>query len=99
MDRIYSVDEIAEVLKPVFFEFGVKKAVLFGSYASGNPTKKSDIDILVDSGLKGMAFFGLLNDVASVLTVPVDLIDVTQVEVDSPVYREISKNGVAIFEQ
>ena len=92
-------DDIIRLLNPVFRKNNSKKAVLFGSYASGNPTKKSDIDILVDSGLKGMAFFGLLNDVASVLTVPVDLIDVTQVEVDSPVYREISKNGVAIFEQ
>ena len=29
-------------------EYGVKRIGLFGSYAKGNPTKDSDIDILVE---------------------------------------------------
>lgn len=99
MERIYSLEEITEILRPVFTEYGVKKAVLFGSYAKGNPTPRSDIDLLVDSGLRGMAFYGLLDGVVSALTVPVDLIDISQVEENSPVYNEIIRNGVAIFEQ
>lgn len=99
MKHIYSLNEIVEALHPVFTEFGVKKAVLFGSYATGSATINSDVDLLVDSGLRGMAFYGLLDGVASALTIPVDLIDITQVEVGSPVYNEIRKNGVAIFEQ
>ena len=41
----------------------------------------------------------LLEKVACTLCVPVDLIDVQQVEQGSFVEREIQRSGVAIFEQ
>lgn len=99
MSKIYSVNEIENVLYPVFASHGVRRAVLFGSYAKGLATPRSDVDILVDSGLRGLAFFGLLESVASTLHVPVDLIDVTQVENGSQIEREIRKTGVPIYEQ
>ena len=37
-----------------------------GTSAKGVATAKSDIDLLVDSGLRGLAFFGLLEDVSAV---------------------------------
>lgn len=58
---------------------------------------KSDIDILVDSGLKGLAFFGLLEDVVTVLDKNVDLLDTSQIIPDSLVEQEITKNGVLIY--
>ena len=61
-------------------------------------TAKEEND-LVDSGLRGLAFYGLLEKVACTLCVPVDLIDVQQVEQGSFVEREIQRSGVAIFEQ
>ena len=97
MGDVYSLDELRGVLYPIFREYGVKKAVLFGSYPNGRATKWSDIDLLVDSGLRGLAFFGLLESVASALRQPVDLIDVTQLEQDSPIDREIQTNGVQIY--
>ena len=57
------------------------------------------MDILVDSGLRGLAFFGLLEGVASSLNVPVDLIDVTQIEKGSFIEMEIQQTGVPIYEQ
>ena len=95
----YSVEELRRVLSPVFREYGVKSATLFGSYAKGCATNKSDVDLLVDSGLRGMAFFGLLDSVTSALRIPVDLIDVTQIRADSPIDREIRHSGVQIYEQ
>lgn len=73
--------------------------MLFGSYAKGQDTLRSDVDILVDSGLRGLAFFGLLEGVASTLSVPVDLIDVSQVEKGSQIEMEIEQTGVPIYEQ
>lgn len=99
MDGIYSVNELKSALRPVFERYGVKSAILFGSYAKGRADARSDVDLLVDSGLRGMAFFGLLEGVASVLTVPVDMIDVTQVERGSEIDREIRGSGVQIFGQ
>ncbi len=57
MQKIYTISQIRILLYPVFQEQHIRKAVLFGSYAKGTAGQQSDIDILVDSGLKGMAFF------------------------------------------
>ena len=99
MQKVYSVRDIENILHPVFAGYGVRRAVLFGSYAKGQATTRSDVDILVDSGLRGLAFFGLLEGVASTLDVPVDLIDVSQIESGSQIELEIQRTGVSIYEQ
>ncbi len=98
-DTIYTPEQIQQILFPVFLQYPVKKAILFGSYAKGTAETKSDIDILVDSGLKGLAFFGLLEDVVPSLEKEVDLLDVSQITPDSEIDREILKSGVVIYER
>ena len=68
-DKIYSVDEIKDILKKIFMKYGVKKAILFGSYAKNNQNKKSDIDIVVDSDgkLLNIMFYGLLEEITMAL--------------------------------
>ncbi|MCL2699867.1 MAG: nucleotidyltransferase domain-containing protein, partial [Defluviitaleaceae bacterium] len=58
--NVYDMSEIKRKLEPVFHANGVKSAILFGSYAQGNATEDSDVDILVDSGLRGLDFVGLI---------------------------------------
>lgn len=99
MDKVYTIPELKTILSPVFAEYGVKRAVLFGSYAKGVATPLSDVDLVVDSGLRGLAFFGLLESVATALDTPVDLIDVSQIERGSRIDREVAQSGVKIFEQ
>ena len=99
MDKVYTIPELKTILSPVFAEHGVKRAVLFGSYAKGAATPRSDVDLVVDSGLRGLAFFGLLESVATALDTPVDLIDVSQIELGSRIDREVAQSGVKIFEQ
>ena len=60
-------------------------------------TAKSDIDLLVDSGLRGLAFFGLLEDVSTAIDAPIDLLDVSQIEKNSRIDREIQESGVEIY--
>lgn len=93
MSKIYSLAELQSILTPVFSEHGVRKAVLFGSYAKGTATEHSD------RGLRGLKFFGLLESVSCALNLPVDLLDVTQIEHGSLVEREIQNSGVAIYGQ
>ena len=97
MRKLYTVTELRDTLSPIFAEHGVRNAVLFGSYAKGLATERSDVDLLVDSGLRGLAFFGLLEGVVSALEVPVDMIDVSQVKQGSPVDLEIKRSGVQIY--
>lgn len=98
-DIVYSISNIQSLLNPVFKEYNIKKAILFGSYAKGLAAKNSDVDLLVDSGLKGLAFYGLLEDVVTALDKNVDLLDTSQIVPDSLVDKEISKSGVLIYGQ
>jgi len=42
---LYTIEEIQNKLYPVFENEGVISAILFGSYAKGDATEESDIDI------------------------------------------------------
>ena len=97
---IYSLEYIKNKLSPVFLLYNVKSAVLFGSYAKGYATESSDIDLLVDSNLKGLKFFALLEDVKEALEEKeVDLFDVTHIEAGSKIQNEINNTGVRIYER
>ena len=67
--------------------------------AKGTATADSDVDLLVDSHLKGWDFYGFVEDVCEAVRRPVDVIDVTHVEKDSPVDKEIRRSGVTIYEK
>ena len=94
---VYKFDEIKSRLTPVFDANWVRSAVLFGSYAKNSATEKSDVDLLVDSGLKGLKFFGLVEYIRDALDKEVDVIDVSHVVQNSPVDNEIKKTGIIIY--
>ena len=95
---VYTIDELKTILSPVFRGYDVKRAVLFGSYSKGTATPKSDVDILVDSGLKGLSFVGLIGDIKQTLHGKnVDVIDITHVNSGSPTDLEIRSTGIEIY--
>lgn len=96
-EQIYTTSQIQSILSPIFRNYNVRSAILFGSYAKGMAEKNSDIDILVDSGLKGLHFFGLLEAVVTSLEKEVDLIDISQVRHNSEIRKEIEETGVLIY--
>ena len=98
-NQTYTVEQIQDLLEPIFREYNIHKAVLFGSYAKGTAKNKSDIDLLVDSGLKGLAFFGLLEDIVNALDKDVDLLDTSQVIPNSDFDNDINNTGVLIYEE
>ena len=98
-EEVYSVEEIKKRLEPVFLARHVKKAILFGSYAQNHADRKSDVDILVDSGLRGLMFFGLVADVQSALEKEVDVLDTHYLKKNSPMNEEIARTGVMIYER
>ena len=69
-----SISKISEVVAPIFKDYGVRSAKLFGSYARGEQTSESDIDILVDRGeVEGLEFFKLQRTLSDALGKHVDL--------------------------
>lgn len=45
--KIYTLKEIVDICTPILKKYNIKKAYIFGSYARGEATEKSDIDIMI----------------------------------------------------
>ena len=74
-DRVYSLDEIAKLIAPVAKKYNIPKVYIFGSYARGEATADSDVDLMIEVGsLHGLEVIGALEDFKNVLKKPVDLI-------------------------
>lgn len=100
-EKIYTIEEIKEMLHEVLKNFSVKKAILFGSYAKNTPTSKSDIDLVIDSEgtLLNIYFYGLLEDLVQKLQKNVDLFEISEIQKDSQIYKDIENEGVVVYEK
>ena len=96
---LQTVSDARRMLAPVFDQYGVSKAVLFGSIVKGTATAKSDLDLLVQSDLKGLKFVGLIEAVREAAGMPVDVFDVSHIERGSLIDRVIQATGVTIYEK
>ena len=92
-----TIDTIKSILTPVFVKYDIKQAVLFGSFAKGCANENSDVDLLVDSRLKGLRFVGFTEAVRQAVDRPVDVIDVSHIEKGSRIDKEIRLTGVTIY--
>ena len=48
--RVYTIEEISRIVTPIADEMGIEKVYLFGSYARGEATPESDVDVVDESG-------------------------------------------------
>ena len=72
---VNSMAEIRDVVSRLAAQYGAKRIYLFGSYARGDMTSGSDIDLRIDKGdIRGLEMAGLLVDLEDALGIPVDLI-------------------------
>lgn len=76
MNKIYAVNEISSIVAPILETFGVERAWVFGSYARGDATENSDIDLRIEGGrIRGMFGLGRLYDeLTQALRKSVDLV-------------------------
>ncbi len=83
---VYSIDELKRIIEPIASKYAISVVYLFGSYARGEATESSDVDILIDrkgSTIRGLFDLGALyNDLNEMLGKPVDL--VTTDSIDQP---------------
>ena len=93
----YSIEELQSIIVPLAQKYGAERIFLFGSYARGNMTNSSDIDLRIDKGsIRGLALAGLLVDLEDALGIPVDLILTTSL--DSRFLESIHPDEVLIYE-
>lgn len=98
-EKIYTIDEIRSNIFPIARRYGVERVYLFGSYARGEATHDSDIDLRVDKGkLRGLiALSGLRLDISEALSKEVDLLTTKSLSEDFR--NEIKNDEVLIYEQ
>ncbi|MDI6453794.1 nucleotidyltransferase domain-containing protein [Peloplasma aerotolerans] len=95
---IYEVNQIREALLPLTFKYDIKKIILYGSYAKGKQEPQSDIDLVVDGNIKGIKFFGLLENINNIFVKSVDLIHLSQINTNSEIYESIMQ-GIVLYER
>jgi predicted nucleotidyltransferase len=94
---VYSIEQIKERVTPVAQSYGVDRVMLFGSYARGEATENSDIDLHVWSGnIRGLfQLSGFMLDLKDALGKEVDV--VTQGGIRKNFYERIKNEEVRLY--
>jgi predicted nucleotidyltransferase len=99
MKCLHTINEIQQIIQPIAERYGVEKVTLFGSYARGEATFESDVDLRVDCG-KIRGYFklgGFYNELEEQLQVHIDLLTTDALNEDF--LRRISKEEVVLYAQ
>lgn len=96
-----SVEQIRQILIPIFTKEPIQRAILFGSYARGTHTDVSDVDIVIDSHghLIGLDFFRVLDEIIQALRTDVDLFEAAEIVAGSPMEASILSEGITLYER
>lgn len=99
--KIYTLEDIREMLEEVLKHTEVEKAILFGSYAKNKSTEQSDIDILIDSNgkIRGLKYFAIIDMIRQKFDKDVDIIEKTEIDKNSKIEKEIERTGIVIYEK
>ena len=98
-DQIYSVGDLRAIIAPIAARHGVERIYLFGSYARGEATKNSDVDLRVDKGnLRGMFALGALySDLEDSLGKDLDLL--TTGSLDQRFLDQITGEEIVLYDR
>ncbi len=80
MNKIYSYDEIKEIVSPLLSKHTMKSASLFGSYARNEAHANSDIDILLygKEKFKALDVFAIAEDLSEAFGGAVDVYEISE---------------------
>ena len=94
---ILELEDIVRKCSKVFERYEVSFCYLFGSYAKGKATPVSDVDLLISANVKGLKFYGLVEEIRTALHKKVDVLDMNQLKDNIELTEEIFKDGIKIY--
>lgn len=100
IDEDRGIVELKDIVKKctkVFERYEVNFCYLFGSYAKRKATPTSDIDLLLSTSVKGLKFYGLVEELRITLHKRVDVLDLNQLKDNIELTEEILKDGIKIY--
>ena len=94
---VLDIEDIIGKCTKVLAQYDVNFCYLFGSYAKGKATPSSDVDLLISANVKGIAFYGLVEELRVNLQKRVDVLDINQLKNNLELTEEIFKDGIKIY--
>lgn len=83
MTMPYTLDEIREIIIPLAERYALKTVWVFGSYARGEATDQSDVDLLIDDTScteHGLDYFVMLEEIADRFAHGADVVSVRSLD-------------------
>ena len=94
---ILEIEDIKQKVSEILSKYNVNFCYLFGSYAKGKAVPTSDVDLIIDSDITGLDYFGLVEELRESLHKRVDLLKVNQLDNNQQLLKEIMKDGIKIY--
>ena len=94
---ILDIETIHQTVSKICSENKINLCYLFGSYAKGYASEKSDVDLLIDTTITGLPFFGLIEEFREALHKKVDLLRLDDIKENKELLLEIMKDGVKVY--
>ena len=97
-NNVFTLTDIANLIKPIVRKYGVKEIYLFGSYARGDADEDSDLDFLVFGGenFKLTMIFALDEELRETLKKNVDVFEINEINKDSDFYNTIMRERLFV---
>ena len=76
IDKIYTLEEIKAIVAPIAEKYNVAQIYLFGSYARGEATEKSDIDLVMNfsDSISLFTYAEIINSLENLFSKKVDIV-------------------------
>ena len=94
---VLGVEDIKRKCTQVFEKYDINFCYLFGSYAKHKAVPTSDVDLLISANIRGLKFYGLVEEIRNVLHKKVDVLDMNQLKDNLELTKEILKEGIKIY--
>ncbi len=99
--KIYTINEIKQILKKILENMPVYSVILFGSYAKNLATANSDLDLVIDTKeqLMGFKLYSLITKIEEEFNKNIDAFEKSEIIENSKIDEEIKKTGVVVYEK
>ena len=94
---ILSLDSIKQIVSEICKKYNIQLCYLFGSYAKGKAKDMSDVDLLIETDITGLDYFGLIEEFRESLHKKVDLLRLVDIKENKELLLEIMKDGVKLY--
>ncbi len=96
---ILKLEKIRSIVSNVLSSYNAEYCYLFGSYAKGNATETSDVDLLLSTSVTGIKFYGLVEELRTELKKKVEIITPSTLDNNQKLLNEILKDGIKVYGQ